>query len=504
MDPLSSLRSQRLQKLKKIEELGVQAYGYSFKRTHTAEEILSAYKEAMDVSTAGRIMSMRRMGKASFAHIMDASGKIQIYVKQDNVGEETYSIFKNLDLGDIIGVKGQVFKTKTGEITVLVNQLELLAKTLRPLPVVKEQVKDDEKIVYDAFTDKELRYRQRYVDLIVNSDVRKVFEARSKIVSEMRRYLENRGYIEVETPVLQPLYGGANARPFVTHHNTLDMTFYLRIADELYLKRLIVGGFEGVFEISKDFRNEGMDRDHNPEFTMMELYVAYEDYEFMMDLVEDMVYTISNNVFGSHKIEVDGKTIEIKPPWKRMTYMGAIKEYTGHDLLDKTTEQIFEIAKSLHIEVEPNAGKGRLLDEIFSEYVEPKLIEPTIIKDFPIEISPLAKKHRSVPGLTERFEAFVLGKELCNSFSELNDPIDQKERFEAQARLKAQGDEEAMMIDEDYIRALEYGMPPTAGLGIGIDRLVMLLTASPSIRDVILFPQMRPEKADKKDEPEQK
>jgi len=493
LNPLSLLRNQRLQKLENLREQGVLPYEYSYNRTHTAEEIVSKYTEGMDASAAGRIMSLRRMGKASFAHIMDASGRVQIYVKQDNVGEDGYKIFKNLDLGDIIGVKGQVFKTRTGEITLLVKELKLLAKTLRPLPIVKEQIKGDEKVVYDAFADKELRYRQRYVDLIVNSDVVKVFKARSRIVSEMRHYLEERGYLEVETPVLQPIYGGANARPFVTHHNTLDMTFYLRIADELYLKRLIVGGFEGVFEISKDFRNEGMDRDHNPEFTMMELYVAYEDYEFMMDLVEDMVSKISTKVFGRDVVEVEGTKINLKPPWKRMTYFGAIKEYTGYDLFGKDIEEIYNIAEKLKVEVEKGADKGKIYDEIFSVFVEPKLIEPTIIKDFPLEISPLAKKHRSLEGLTERFEAFVLGKELCNSFSELNDPIDQRERFEAQSKLKAEGDEEAMVIDDDYIRALEYGMPPTAGLGIGIDRLVMLLSGEPSIRDVILFPQMRPE-----------
>ena len=502
MDPHKELRSQRLQKMEQVESLGILPYEYSFDRTHTASQIISGYTEGADTAAAGRIMSMRKMGKASFAHIMDASGRVQIYIKQDAVGETAYTVFKSLDLGDFIGVKGQMFKTRTGEITVLVSEMKLLAKALRPLPVVKEQIRDDEKIVYDAFADKELRYRQRYVDLVVNGDVRKVFIARSRVISEMRRYLEGRGYLEVETPVLQPLYGGANARPFVTHHNTLDMTFYLRIADELYLKRLIVGGFEGVFEIAKDFRNEGMDKDHNPEFTMMELYVAYEDYEFMMDLVEDMVSTISRKVFGGVSVEVDGRKIDLSAPWKRMTYMGSIQEFTGHDLLGKSTEDIRKAAADMKLEVEPGAGKGKLLDEMFSAFVEPNLIEPTIIKDFPIEISPLAKKHRSHEGLTERFEAFVLGKELCNSFSELNDPIDQRERFEAQARLKAEGDDEAMAIDEDYIRALEYGMPPTAGLGIGIDRLVMLLTASPSIRDVILFPQMRPEQKDRPKEQE--
>jgi len=435
------------------------------------------------------------MGRASFGHIMDRSGRIQIYVNQDELGEEGYAIFKLLDIGDIVGFKGRIFRTKMGEITVLVQELTLLSKSLRPLPVVKEKIRDDEKIVYDTFVDKEMRYRQRYVDLVVNTDVKEVFILRSKIVSSMRNYLEERGYVEVETPVLQPLYGGAFARPFITHHNTLDTDFYLRIADELYLKRLIVGGFDGVFEIAKDFRNEGMDRDHNPEFTMMELYVAYQDYEFMIDLVEGMICTISKEVLGSATLKYQDQKIDLTPPWKRVSFFEAIKTHTGFDLYQKEEEELRSVADKLRIELEGPPKRETIIDEIFSRFVEPKLTEPTFIMDYPLELSPLAKKHRSQEGLVERFEGFIAGKELCNAFSELNDPIEQMERFEEQARLRAEGNEEAMVIDEDFIRSMEYGMPPTAGLGIGIDRLVMLLTDTPSIRDVILFPQMRPEKA---------
>lgn len=497
MSTFDDLRNQRIEKLSKLQEAGVRPYEYDYDQTHLTKDVLEQFEKdesvVSGVSLSGRIMSMRRMGKASFAHVMDHTGRIQIYVKTDEVGEDAYSVFKLLDLGDIIGVKGELFKTRTGEITVLVRELTLLAKGLRPLPIVKERVEDDEKIIYDAFKDKEMRYRQRYVDLVVSPDVKEVFLQRSKIVSVMRRYLEGRGYVEVETPVLQPLYGGAFARPFVTHHNTLDMELYLRIADELYLKRLIVGGFHGVFEIAKDFRNEGMDRDHNPEFTMMEIYVAYQDYTFMMDLVEDMVRKIATELYGHAKVPYQGQTLDFESDWTRMTYFDAIKQYAGVDMYGKSEAECRQIAKSLNLDVEDAGDRGAILDEVFGEFVEPKLFQPTYIMDYPIEISPLAKKHRSMDGLTERFEGFVAGKELCNAFSELNDPIDQRERFEAQATLKAQGDEEAMQIDEDYIRALEYGMPPTAGLGVGIDRLVMMLTDAPSIRDVILFPQMRAE-----------
>jgi len=498
LDALNDLRRQRLEKLEKIKEMGINPYAYQFKRTHVAETIHYLVEEKneieFDVKIAGRVMALRKMGKASFAHLMDQTGRIQIYLKQDQVGEANYKLFKLIDIGDHIGISGTVFKTKTGEITILVRELTLLAKSLRPLPIVKEKVQDDENIIYDAFADKEMRYRQRYVDLVVNKDVKEVFVLRSKIISSMRRFLEDKGYLEVETPALQPLYGGAFARPFVTHHNALDVPFYLRIADELYLKRLIVGGFEGLFEIAKDFRNEGMDKDHNPEFTMMELYVAYEDYEFMMRLVEEMFHKIATDVMGSTSLPFSETEIQFKIPWKRYTYFEAIQKFTGMDLYQKDEKELQSAAKSLHVDVDEKSNKGAFLDAIFGDCVEPKLVQPTFITDYPIEISPLAKKHRTQEGITERFEGFIGGKEICNSFSELNDPIDQRERFENQAKLKDAGDEEAMNIDEDYIRSMEYGLPPTGGLGVGVDRLVMMMTNSPSIRDVILFPQMRPEK----------
>lgn len=498
MDTMNDLMKQRREKLDKIVEQGHNPYAFSFPRTDFATETLAQFEadgdETREVALAGRLMAIRRMGKAAFVHLMDRTGRIQLYVKRDAVGEDAYAMFKLTDLGDIVGVKGTLFRTRTGEPTVHVNHVELLSKTLRPLPVVKEKTEGDEKVVYDAFADKETRYRQRYVDLIVNPDVRETFIKRSKIVSGMRHFLEDRGYLEVETPVLQPVYGGATARPFVTHHNTLDMPLYLRIADELYLKRLIVGGFDGVFEIAKDFRNEGMDKDHNPEFTMMELYVAFQDYTFMMDLVEEMTSKLCQDVMGSMVVPFGDEMLDFTPPWPRKGFLDSIEEATGHNLLGKSEDEIRTVAKSLKLDVDEVKGAGQLLDAIFSEFVEPKLVQPTFIVDLPLELSPLAKKHRSKPGLTERFEAFVARMELCNSFSELNDPIDQRERFEAQAALKAQGDEEAMMVDEDYLRAMEFGLPPTAGLGMGIDRLAMILTNSPSIRDVVLFPQMRPEK----------
>lgn len=497
MEPLDDLRKQRLEKLNKILEMDQAAYAYAFQQTDFAQDILDQYEErgeGFEVRISGRLMTIRRMGKASFAHMMDKTGRIQIYIKKDDVGESAYQLFKLLDIGDIIGIKGTVFRTRAGEITVVVQTLQLLAKTLRPLPIVKEKVEDDERVVYDQFKDKELRYRQRYVDLIVNPDVRDVFVARSKIVSSMRHYLENRGFLEVETPVLQPIYGGAFARPFRTHHNTLDMELYLRIADELYLKRLIVGGFDGVFEIAKDFRNEGMDRDHNPEFTMMELYVAYQDYHFMMDLVEDLLRHICSQVFQTTSVPYQGQVLDFGKPWKRLGFFEGIQQETGEDCFGKDENELRAIAKKLNLDPDPSANKGNILDALFSEFVEPKLFQPTFICDYPVELSPLAKKHREKQGLVERFEGFVGGKELCNAFSELNDPLDQRDRFESQTRLKESGDDEAMVIDEDYLRALEYGMPPAAGLGMGIDRLVMLLTDAPSIRDVILFPHMRPEK----------
>ncbi len=494
-EELNDLMRIRREKIEQLRQLGVNPYPYKFDRTHFSTDVVENFEtlESKTVALAGRLMAVRRMGKASFAHIMDSRGRIQIYVRSDNVGDAAYAVFKLLDIGDLVGVRGEVFKTRTGEITILVKELVLLSKALRPLPIVKEKIEDGKKIVYDQFADKELRYRQRYVDLIVNPEVREVFIKRSKIISTMRRYLEEKGYLEVETPILQPIYGGAFARPFVTHHNTLDMTLYLRISNELYLKRLIVGGFDGVFEFAKDFRNEGMDRFHNPEFTQMELYVAYQDYYFMMDLVEEMISSIAKEVAGSTQIEYQGHTIDLTPPWDRIRMFDAIEAETGFNLYGKNEQEVRAIAKKLNLDVESLPNKGKIIDEIFSEFVEPKLIQPTFVTDFPIEISPLAKKHRDDPNLVERFEPYIAGKEVGNAFSELNDPIDQRERFEAQMKLRSAGDDEAQVLDEDYLRALEYGMPPTAGLGIGIDRLVMILTNSPSIRDVLLFPQMRPE-----------
>ncbi|HBB92949.1 MAG TPA: lysine--tRNA ligase [Bacteroidales bacterium] len=441
-------------------------------------------------------MTRRIMGKASFAELMDHTGRIQIYVNRDELCPEENKEFYNtffkrlLDLGDIIGVKGEVFRTQVGELTIKVKELTLLSKSVRPLPVVKEK----DGVVYDAFTDPDQRYRQRYLDLIVNPQVREVFVKRAKIVSTMREYLDAKGYLEVETPVLQPIHGGAAARPFKTHHNTLDTELFLRIANELYLKRLIVGGFEGVYEFSKDFRNEGMDRFHNPEFTQVELYVPYMDYFWMMDLVEEMVEKVTLALHGTTRVQVGENQIDFKRPWKRYTMFAAIQEFTGIDVSQMDENQLLETCRKLHINTDKSMGKGKLIDEIFGETCESKLIQPTFIMDYPVEMSPLAKKHRSVPGLVERFEGICNGKEICNAYSELNDPIDQRERFEEQLLLAQRGDEEAMALDEDFLRAIEYGMPPTSGLGIGIDRLAMIMTNSQSIQDVIFFPQMRPEK----------
>ncbi len=492
---LNTLMKRRLEELEQLKSMNIQPYAYSYDVTNHSTEIKENYEkfENKTVRIAGRLMAIRKMGKASFAHVQDSVGKIQIYLRRDDIGEQ-YKAFKLMDIGDIIGVEGFVFKTRTGEISVHVKDLQLLAKSIRPIPIPKEVIDENgNKVVYDPFSDKELRYRQRYVDLIVNPEVKDVFIKRSKIISTIRNYLDNNGLLEVETPVLQPIYGGAAARPFVTHHNTLDMNLYLRIADELYLKRLIVGGFEGVYEISKDFRNEGMDRTHNPEFTMLELYVAYKDYIWMMEFVENMISEIAQKVFGKTVFEIDGKQIDFKPPWKRISMTDELKRITGIDVLTATEDELKNELKSRGVELGKGVSKGKLIDELFSEAVEPTLIEPTFVMDYPLEISPLAKKHRSKEGLVERFEAFVLGREIANAFSELNDPIDQKERFVKQKQAAEAGDEEATkQIDEDYVNALEYGMPPTAGLGIGIDRLVMLFTNQPSIRDVILFPQMRP------------
>ena len=493
---LEELMKIRRQKLAELKKLNVNPYPYGFKRTHLTTEIRQNYEilEGKEVSVAGRLMAIRAHGKASFAHLMDSQGKIQIYVRLDDVGEKNYQVFKLLDIGDIVGVTGVVFKTRTGEITIRTQKLELLTKALRPLPVVKEKVEDNTHVVYDQFADVELRYRQRYVDLAVNPGVRQVFVKRSKIIASMRRFLDEKGFLEVETPILQPIYGGAFARPFVTHHNALDIDLYLRISNELYLKRLIAGGFDGVYEFGKDFRNEGMDRFHNPEFTQMELYVAYEDYHYMMKLVEEMIPRIAQEVNGSMQVTYQGKKIDLTPPWQRIPMYEAIQKETGYDLYMKSEQQVRDIGKKLGIEVDALPHKGKIIDEIFGEFVEPKLIQPVFVTDYPVEISPLAKKHREDPNLVERFEPFIAGKEIGNAFSELNDPIDQRQRFEQQMNLRESGDDEAQVLDEDFLRALEYGMPPTAGLGIGIDRLVMILTDSPSIRDVILFPQMRPEK----------
>jgi len=490
----------RRNSLIEIRKLGINPYpAEQYDVNTTSSRIKSDIKSyesvRQQVKLAGRIMSRRIMGSASFAEIQDSAGRIQIYLNRDTIcpGDDKtlYNILfkKLLDIGDIIGINGTVFITKVGEITVNVEEFTLLSKSLHPLPVVKEK----DGILYDAVTDPELKYRQRYVDLIVNPGVRETFAKRTRMVNAMRNFLNERGYLEVETPVLQPLYGGAAARPFKTFHNTLNQTLYLRIANELYLKRLIVGGYDGVYEFSKDFRNEGMDRFHNPEFTQIELYVAYKDYEWMMDLVETMIETIALELHDSTKVQVGEKIIDFKRPWKRYTMYESIKEFTGIDISDMDESTLREINHKLHIPVDENMGKGKLIDSIFGEKCEPHLIQPTFITDYPIEMSPLAKKHRKTDGLVERFEVICNAKELCNAFSELNDPIDQRERFEQQILLGKRGDEEAMLLDEDFLRALEYGMPPTAGLGIGIDRLTMIMTNSSSIQDVIFFPQMKPE-----------
>ena len=506
---LSEQQEIRREKLQQLRESGIKPYPYEFDVSHRATEILENKDQliasdednenATRITVAGRIMTRRIMGKASFFNLQDSSGSIQIYIRRDDVGVENYNtIFKKMvDIGDIVGIKGFVFKTRTGETTIHAEEFTLLSKTIRPIPIPKETESDSgEKITYDAFADKEQRYRQRYVDLIVNPEVRDVFRKRTKMVQSIRNYLNDKGYLEVETPILQPIYGGASAKPFVTHHNALDMDLYLRIANELYLKRLIVGGFDGVYEFSKDFRNEGLSRFHNPEFTQVELYVAYKDYNWMMKFTEKLIEQVSLDLYGSTKVTAGEHVIDFKTPWKRIPMFEAIEQETGKDLYQKSEEEIRQIAKELNVEVNPDAGKGKLIDEIFGEFVEPKLIQPVFITDYPIEMSPLAKKHRKKEGLVERFEAICNGKEIANAFSELNDPIDQRERFEEQARLRAEGDEEAMAVDEDFLRALEYGMPPTAGLGIGIDRLAMIMTNSDSIRDVLFFPQMKPEGGD--------
>lgn len=492
---INVLIKRRHEELEELKSKGFEPFAYSFDVDSNAKDIKDNFKEdeQRNVKIAGRLMALRRMGKASFAHIQDHTGRIQIYLKKDEIGE-AYDAFKLMDIGDIIGVEGFVFKTKTGETSVHVKQMTILSKSLRPLPIAKE-ITDEQgnKTVFDQFADKELRYRQRYLDLVVNPDIKDTFIKRGRIITSMRRFLDDNGYLEVETPILQPLYGGAAARPFITHHNTLDTELYLRIADELYLKRLIVGGFNGVYEISKDFRNEGMDRTHNPEFTMMELYVPYKDYEWMMNFVEKMIQNICTEVFSKTEFTYEGKQIDFKSPWKRISMIDAIREKTGVDVITASVDEIKNACKQNGVDMKSVEGRAKMIDELFSVTVQPDLIQPSFIVDYPVELSPLAKKHRSKEGVVERFEAYVAGRELCNAFSELNDPIDQKERFEGQVKMREEGDEEAHQIDEDFIRALEYGMPPTAGLGIGIDRLVMLLTDQSSIRDVIFFPQMKPE-----------
>lgn len=492
---VNELIKRRYEELDEIIKKGIQPFEYSFEVNSDSQKIKDSYAEGteMNVSIAGRIMAIRRMGKASFAHIQDHQGRIQIYLKKDEIGD-SYDIFKLMDIGDIIGVEGFVFKTKTGEISVHTRSLKLLSKSLLPLPIAKEVVDEaGNKTIFDQFADKELRYRRRYLDLIVNPEIKDVFIKRSKIISSMRNYLDSFGFLEVETPVLQPLYGGAAARPFVTHHNALDTELYLRIADELYLKRLIVGGFNGVYEISKDFRNEGMDRSHNPEFTMMELYVPFKDYNWMMEFVESMFESICTKVFNTLEFQIDDKLISFKSPWKRLSMIDAIEEKAGVNVLTCSMDELKSAAKKHGIDISVIHSKAKLIDELFSATVEPELIQPTFIIDYPVELSPLAKKHRSKGGVVERFEGYVMGREICNAFSELNDPIDQRKRFEDQVKMREAGDEEAHQVDEDFLRSLEYGMPPTAGLGIGIDRIVMLLTNQPSIRDVIFFPQMKPE-----------
>jgi lysyl-tRNA synthetase, class II len=494
---LSEQEIQRRESLQKLRDLGIDPYPAAlFPVNSSAAEIKNDFQDGKHVCIAGRMMSQRVMGKASFAELQDSSGRIQIYINRDEICPEEdktlyNEIFKKLlDLGDFIGVEGKVFKTQVGEISIHVTKLTLLAKALRPLPLPKI---DSEGRIHDAFTDAEMRARQRYVDLVVNPQVKETFVKRSKTISSMRRFFDGFDYLEVETPILQAIPGGAAARPFITHHNALDIPLYLRIANEMYLKRLIVGGFEGVYEFAKDFRNEGMDRTHNPEFTMLEIYVSYKDYNWMMDFTEKLIEKAANDVCGTTEITVGGEKISLKAPYKRISMRDAILEYTGKDINGKSETELKEICKELGIETDSSMGKGKLIDEIFGEKCEAHFIQPTFITDYPIEMSPLCKKHRNNPELTERFELMINGKEIANAYSELNDPIDQRERFEEQMSLSEKGDDEAMFIDQDFLRALEYGMPPTSGMGIGIDRLVMLLTDKVSIQEVLFFPQMRPE-----------
>ena len=500
----------RRESLAKLRELGIEPYpAAEYPVNATAEQILKEYDpekgNLQDICIAGRLMSRRIMGAASFGELQDETGRIQVYVKRDEIcpGEDKTmynTVWKKLmDIGDIVGIKGFAFITQTGQLSVHAKELTLLSKSLRVLPIVKEQ--DGQ--VFDAFTDPELRYRQRYVDLIVNPQVKDTFIKRAKIISTMREYFNEAGCLEVETPILQGIPGGATARPFITHHNALDIPLYLRIANELYLKRLIVGGYSGVYEFAKDFRNEGMDKTHNPEFTCMEIYVAYKDYNWMMKFVETMLAKVSNAVNGTTKVKIGENEVDFGGTYRRLPILEAIKEYAGVDVSGMDEDELRATCNRLHVEIEPSMGKGKLIDAIFGTFCEDKLIQPTFIIDYPVEMSPLTKRHRNNPALTERFELFVCGKELANAYSELNDPVDQLERFEEQARLKSKGDDEAMYIDMDFVRALEYGMPPTSGLGMGIDRLTMFMTGQTTIQDVLFFPQMRPEKVLKKENKEQ-
>ena len=502
---LSEQEINRRNSLNELRAMGIEPYPAAeyVVNAHSADikENFDDNAEPRRVSIAGRMMSRRVMGKASFIELQDSKGRIQVYITRDDIcpdeNKELYNtVFKRLlDLGDFIGIEGFVFRTQMGEISVHAQKLTLLSKSLRPLPIVK--YKDG--VAYDKFEDPELRYRQRYVDLVVNEEVKDIFLKRAKIISTMRSILDEAGYTEVETPTLQAIPGGASARPFITHHNALDIDLYLRIATELYLKRLIVGGFEGVYEIGKNFRNEGMDKNHNPEFTCMELYVQYKDYNWMMGFTERLLERICTAVNGCPETVIDGKTISFKAPFRRLPILEAIKEKTGYDLEGKTEDEIRDICNKLNMEIDDTMGKGKLIDEIFGEFCEGTFIQPTFITDYPVEMSPLTKMHRSKPGLTERFELMVNGKELANAYSELNDPLDQEERFKEQMRLSEKGDDEAMFIDQDFLKALQYGMPPTSGIGIGIDRLVMLMTGKPFIQEVLFFPQMRPEKKAPKD-----
>ena len=502
---LSEQEEQRRKSREEIIDLGIDPYpSETFDINTNSQEIKDDFDEKkknfQDVSISGRIMSRRVMGSASFAEIQDSKGKIQIYVRRDDICEGDDKILyntifkKKLDLGDIIGITGYVFKTQMGETTIHVTSLKVLSKSVRPLPVVKETTDEEgDSTKYDVFSNKELKYRRRYIDLIVNPESREIFRKRSAIINEIRNVLNENNFLEVETPILQPIYGGASARPFKTHHNTLDIPLYLRIANELYLKRLIVGGFDGVYEFAKDFRNEGMSRFHNPEFTQCEFYVAYKDYVWMMDFIEDMFKRIVKKVCGSTKVSCGENKIDFDKKWERYSMYEAIEKFTSVDVSEMDEDSIRKVCKDMNLKVDKSMGRGKLIDEIFGEKCEPNLIQPTYITDYPIEMSPLAKKHRDKDGLVERFELICNGKEICNAFSEINDPIDQRERFEEQVKLGNRGDDEAMVLDEDYLTALEYGMPPTAGIGIGIDRLTMILTDSDSIQDVLFFPQMKPD-----------